>query len=156
MVDVHRSILADLLFDSNQGVQGGAIHMDACSIGIMWNITFNNNSASHQGGALASIENQHTDGIFMGAISASNNRAQSGAVVYGEAGASFTITNSSRFEGNIAATEGGAIHCLGCQLLVMQLQVSIISNSAGQSGGAMFLDDCDQFTASDIQLFNNR
>ena len=156
MFNVYRSILADNLFQNNQGVQGGAVHMDTCSITIMWNITFNNNSASHEGGALASVNNQHTIGTFMGAITAKNNRAQSGAAIYAEAGEILTITNSSVLEGNYAATRGGAVHCVNCQLLQAQLDVRLGSNSAGQSGGAVYLDDCDQFVASNMQVINNR
>ena len=156
MIDVYRSILADNLFQNNQGVQGGAVHMEACSITIIWNVEFSNNSASHEGGALASIDNQHTIGTFMGAITAKNNRAQSGAAIYAEAGEILTITNSSVLEENYAATRGGAVHCVNCQLLQAQLDVRLGSNSAGQSGGAIYLDDCDQFVASNMQVINNR
>ena len=156
MMEVHRSVLADLLFENNQGVQGGAVQMDSCSITIMWNLTFSNNSASQQGGAIATTENQLTDGIFMGAITASKNKAQSGAAIYADGGASLTITNSSYFEGNVAATRGAALHCINCQTITVQLGVVIKSNSAGQSGGAVFLDSCDEFTANDVQFTNNR
>ena len=156
MVDVYKSVLADNVFQNNQGVQGGAVHMEACSITIIWNVEFSNNSASQEGGALASIVNQRTLGTFMGAITARNNRAQSGAAIYAEAGEILTITNSSVLEDNYAATRGGAVHCVNCQLLQAQLDVRLHSNSAGQSGGAIYLDDCDQFMASNMQVINNR
>ena len=156
MVDVHRSIIADTIFISNRGEQGGAIHMDACSISIMWNISFLNNSAIHEGGALAFIENQHTDGIFMGAITARNNSARAGGALYGDAGAGLTITNDTIMEFNSAEATGGALHCLNCQLILMQLGVVMGYNQALGSGGAMYLDNCDGFTAQGIQVHDNR
>ena len=156
MIDVYRSILADNLFQNNQGVQGGAVRMEACSVTIIWNVEFSNNSASHEGGALASIANQHTLGTFIGAITAKNNRPQSGAAIYAEAGEILTITNSSILEENYAATRGGAVHCVSCQTLQAQLDVHLNSNSAGQSGGAIYLDNCDIFAASNMQVINNR
>lgn len=155
MVDVHRSILADNVFQSNQGEQGGAIHMDSCSVPILWNITFIDNTAMHEGGALSFIENQHTDGMFMGAITARNNSARSGGALYADAGAGLTITNGSVFEYNSAVAVGGALHCVSCQQTTVQLDVDMGFNMAQDSGGAIYLDNCDSFTATSLQLHNN-
>ena len=83
--------------------------MDSCSITIMWNLTFTNNVAIHEGGAVAFIENQHTDGLLLGETRMHNNRARAGGAIYADAGAALQISNHSRFEDNYAIETGDAL-----------------------------------------------
>ena len=48
------------------------------------------------------------------------------------------------------------MHCADCQLNTLQSGIVIASNQAQGSGGAVYLDNCDGFTAQGLQLHNNR
>ena len=86
--------------------------MDSSSITVMWNISFTDNNAIHEGGAIAFIENQHTDGMLLGETKFRNNRARAGGAIYADAGAVLTVSNESRFEDNYATETGDAALCM--------------------------------------------
>lgn len=129
MLAVPYSMMADNVFLNNLGRQGSAVHLDSCTATVIWNGTFDGNSATHEGGAIATV-NSHGKGVLIGRSIISNSLALSGGGVYGESGASVIITNSTRLVNNTAVTKGGAVNCAGCQNMTMQLQSSATGNQA--------------------------
>ena len=46
------TVLSRNVFSSNRGRQGSAVHLDTCFTSFVWNCTFDNNTATGQGGRL--------------------------------------------------------------------------------------------------------
>ena len=90
ILSVPYSVLADLVFEGNKGRQGSAVHLDSCTATLMWNDTFNGNSATHEGGAVASV-NSHGKGVLLGASTISNSLALSGGALYAGSGVSLSF-----------------------------------------------------------------
>ena len=79
------SVLADSVFEDNMGRQGPAVHLDSCTAIVMWNDTFDGNVATHEGGAIATV-NSHGKGILLGANKLRYNAALAGGAIYGGSG----------------------------------------------------------------------
>lgn len=149
------SIIASNTFEANRGRQGSAVHLDSCTATVIWDGTFNGNTATHEGGAIASV-NSHGRGVLLGESNITSSSALSGGSIYADSGASVIITSGCQLSNNVATTTGGAVNCVGCQNMTVQLGSVASSNQAQQSGGACYCDGCTVFHLSDIELENNR
>jgi len=156
IMSTQRVMLADLHFDGNKARQGGAVLLDTCLATTIWSNTFTNNLATQEGGAIATVNNLHTGGLFIGNTSYMGNKALTGGALYGADQASITLSNSTFFDGNIASSNGGAVTCVDCRLLTLQFQVSMTSNQAGASGGALYAQSSTAIQSEDVQYFGNR
>ena len=155
ILDVQFSFLSNNTFQDNVGRQGSGLNLDTCFLSIVWNCSFHNNTAAKQGGALALV-NSHNLGVLVANSSLTYGQAVTGGAIYGDAGATITISNSSQIAHNVAVTDGGGVYCSSCQSLVLQMESEISSNAAYQSGGGCYCDSCVTFTADNTSLMNNR
>ncbi len=153
--DVLFTVLSSNTFISNRGRQGSALHMDTCFTIYIWNCTFDDNTATGQGGAIALV-NSHSIGLLLADSTISNGQALFGGAIYGGAGAQITISNGSQLVSNQAVTDGGAIFCQSCQELSLQLQTNLSYNTAGGGGGAVFCDGCVLLQANQVEVSYNR
>lgn len=85
LLSIPYSVLADSVFKDNMGRQGPAVHLDSCTAIVMWNDTFDGNVATHEGGAIATV-NSHGKGILLGASKLIHNVALAGGALYGGSG----------------------------------------------------------------------
>ena len=100
--------------------------------------------------------NSHYFGGMVANSTLMNVQAVTGGAMYGDAGATITISNGSQLTHNQAVTDGGGVYCDSCQALLLQLGTHISSNSAGQSGGAAYCASCVTVTAVGVTMSNNR
>lgn len=149
------SILAGNSFNGNSGRQGSAVHLDSCTATVIWNSGCESNTATHEGGAIASV-NSHGKGLLLGKSNITNSIALSGGAVYADSGGSVIVTSDSDLTNNTAVTTGGAVSCVGCQNLTMQAFVRASFNQAQQSGGAVSCDSCTVFQLDQVAMLNNR
>ena len=156
ILSTQRILLVDLHFDENKARQGGAVLLDTCLATIIWSNTFTNNIATQEGGAVATVHNEHAGGLFIGNTSYMGNSALTGGALYGTDQASITISNSTTLDGNTASFSGGAISCVSCKLLTIQSQVSMTSNRADVYGGAMYAESSTAIQAVDVRYCDNR
>lgn len=156
IVSAQRILLVDLQFSENKARQGGAILLDSCLATIIWSNTFTNNLATQEGGAVATVHNEHAGGLFIGNTSYMGNSALTGGALYGTDQASITISNSTTLDGNMASVSGGAIACVDCELLTLQSQASMTSNHAGACGGAMYAESSTAIQSVDVHYSANR
>jgi len=150
-----RIMLVDLHFDDNKAWQGGAILLDSCLATVIWSSTFTHNLATQGGGAIASVNNLHVGGLFIGNTSATGNTALTGGALYGADQASITIGNGTVFTGNEASTDGGAVACLECASLTVQDQVAMQANFALAAGGALHADSSSAIQSTNTTYFGN-
>ena len=155
ILDVPCSVLVGLDFENNMGRQGSGIHLDSCTATVIWNNTLVGNTATHEGGAIATV-NSHGKGVLLGASKLTDSLALSGGALYGDSGATIIVTNGTQLVNNTVATNGGAVSCDGCQALTLQLGCSATANVAGEQGGACYCDGCTLFQLDKVQLVNNR
>ena len=156
ILSTERILLVDLCFYGNKARQGGAILLDTCLATVIWSNTFTDNVATEEGGAVASVHNEHAGGLFIGNTSYTGNLALTGGALYGTDQASITISNSTTLDGNVASFSGGAVTCVSCKLLTLQSQVSITSNCAGAYGGAMYAESSAAIQSIDVHYADNR
>ena len=116
--------------------------------------TFTNNVATSNGGAIATINNLHKGGLFLGNVSATGNRADMGGAVYGTDQATITIGNGTALDRNMASSNGGAVACVECASLTL-LGVSMTSNQAASSGGALYAEASTAIQSQDVQYTGN-
>lgn len=69
-------VIADSVFEGNSGRQGSGLHLDACPSTLIWNSSFDSNTAQFEGGAVALV-NSDGQGLLMGNCSLTNNAGQS-------------------------------------------------------------------------------
>jgi len=150
-----RIMLVDLHFDGNKAWQGGALLLDSCFATVIWSSTFTNNSATQGGGAIASVNNLHLGGLFIGNTSATGNAALTGGAVYGADQASIIMGNGTVFDGNEASTDGGAVACMECASLTVQDQVAMQMNHADAAGGALHADSSSAIQSTNTTYFGN-
>ncbi len=137
-------------FTNNRADFGGAIH--SAVLTIIENCTFENNSAKNGGGAIfmASAQVQDNEELIVKNSTFSGNKARYGGAISTNVKAS---TASSRFEGNIASSYGGAIDVTesarrpGASLIADN--TTFTQNKAGR-GGAIFT-----YTGKDTTITNN-
>ena len=149
------SVLSNLTFAGNHGLQGSGMHLDSCFATVVWNSTFHNNSATAEGGGIATVSS-HGPGLLLGNSTLSNNLAVSGGAVYGDSGASVTISNSTQIVSNQAITDGGAVFCDACNVLSVVAGSSMGSNQAGGVGGGCYCSSCVLLRVQQSYLTNNR
>lgn len=116
--------------------------------------TFIGNSAIREGGAIATVNNQHNEVLLMGNVTAAKNSAVSGGVLFGTNDASIVIADGSSFDGNNASSNGGAVACVECAVLIL-LGVSMTSNQAASSGGALYAEASMAIQSQDAQYTGN-
>ena len=155
MKSTRSAILIDLHFEGNMAYQGGAVLLDTCLGTIIWRGQFHNNTATQGGGAIASVNNLHFGGLAIGETTITGNTAQDGGGIYGTDSAQFTITNSTRVEGNNAVANGGGAACVNCLFMTMQLGVSLEGNQAGMSGGGCYTESSRALTLNGTQYTGN-
>ena len=148
------TVLSSNVFRHNSGRQGSGLQLDTCFASFIWNSTFDNNTATGQGGAVALV-NSHTTGLLIANSTLSNGQALFGGALYADVGADVTIS-SSQVIGNHAVTDGGAIFCDDCQQLQLEQQTLIQYNTAEGAGGAVFCDNCILMTANAVTMTDNR
>lgn len=154
ILDVPYAILAGLVFENNYGRQGSGLHLDTCTGAVIWNCTFVGNNATHEGGAIATV-NSHGKGILLGASVVNNSFALSGGGIYANTGASVTVTNNTLLFNNTAVTYGGAMTCDACQAVTVQLNTMAYNNVASQLGGAFYVTGCTIFSMNQSQMTGN-
>ncbi len=120
-----------------------------------WSSTFTHNLATQGGGAIASVNNLHLGGLFIGNTSATGNTALTGGAVYGADQASITIGNGTVFKGNEASANGGAVACVECASLTVQDQVAMQTNNALAAGGALYADSSPAIQLTATTYFGN-
>ncbi|DBA69633.1 TPA: hypothetical protein ACH3X2_012695 [Trebouxia sp. C0005] len=150
-----RIMLVDLQFDGNKAWQGGALLLDSCFAAAIWSSTFTHNLATQGGGAIASVNNLHLGGLFIGNTSATGNTALTGGAVYGADQASIIIGNGTGFNGNEASANGGAVACVECASLTVQDQVAMQANYALTAGGALYADSSSAIQLTATTYFGN-
>jgi len=150
-----RIMLVDLHFDNNSAWQGGALLLDSCFAAAIWSSTFTNNVATQGGGAIASVNNLHVGGLFIGNTSATGNTALTGGALYAADQASITIGNDTVFNGNWASANGGAVACVDCASLTAQDQVAMQINHADAAGGALYADSSTAIQLTNTTYFGN-
>ena len=148
------TVLSSNVFRRNSGRQGSALHLDTCFASFIWNSTFDNNTATGQGGALALV-NSHSKGLLISNSTLSNGQALFGGAIYADVGADVTIS-SSQLAGNHAVTDGGAVFCDNCQKLLLEQQTLLQYNTAEGAGGAVYCDGCILMTANAVMMTDNR
>ena len=157
LLSTQRIMLFDLHFDDNQAWQGGVLLLDLCYAAVIWSSTFTNNVATQGGGAIASVNNVHYGGLFIGNTSATINRAgTTGGALYGADQASITIGNGTVFGSNVAFTDGGAVACMECASLTFQDQVVLEVNNALAAGGALYVDSSSAIQSINTTYYGNR
>lgn len=152
--DVQYTVLSSSIFTNNRGRQGSAVHLDTCFTSYVWNCTFDQNSATGQGGALALV-NSHSKGLLLANSTFTNGQALFGGAIYGEIGASITISQNSQLIQNTAVTAGGAVFCDNCKSLKLELQTNLSFNTAQGGGGAIYGDGCTLITAEGVTMMYN-
>ena len=155
LLSTQRIMLFDLHFDDNQAWQGGVLLLDLCYAAVIWSSTFTNNVATQGGGAIASVNNLHVGGLFIGNTSATGNTALTGGALYGADQASITIGNDTVFNGNWASANGGAVACVDCASLTAQDQVAMQINHADAAGGALYADSSTAIQLTNTTYFGN-
>ncbi len=155
ILDVQFSFMSNNVFQNNIGRQGSGANLDTCFFSVFWNNTFDNNTATQQGAAIALV-NSHNLGVMVANSTLTNGQAVTGGAIYGDAGATITISNGSQLTNNQALTDGGAVYCDSCQVLLLQLDSNISGNHAGGSGGAAYCISCVTLTAVGVSMSNNR
>ena len=155
VLDVQFSFMSNTVFKNNIGRQGAGANLDTCFFSVFWNNTFDSNTATQQGAAIALV-NSHNLGVMVANSTVTNGRAVTGGALYGDAGATITISNGSQLTNNQAVTDGGAVYCDSCQALLLQLDSNISANHAGGSGGAAYCTSCVTLTAVGVSMSNNR
>lgn len=155
IIDATYLALVNLVFEDNMGRQGSGVHLDSYAGAVMWNCTLAGNTATQQGGAIASV-NSHGKGVMLGASTIKNNQALTGGAFYGDSGASLIVTNNTQLINNTAVTNGGAVSCEACQEVKMQLDSTAVANVAQEDGGAAFCTGCTKFTLDHAHMMNNR
>ncbi len=150
-----RIMLVDLHFDGNKAWQGGALLLDSCFATAIWSTTFTNNVATQGGGAIATVNNLHVGGLFIGNTSATGNTALTGGALFGTDQASITIGNRTVFSGNEASANGGAVACMECASLTVQDQVAMQINHADAAGGALYADSSTAIQLTNTTYFGN-
>ena len=150
-----RIMLVDVHFDDNRAWQGGALLLDSCSAIVIWSTTFTNNVATRGGGAIASVDNAHVGGLFIGNTSIVGNTALTGGAVCGADQASIIIGNGTVFDGNWAAANGGAVACVECASLTVQDQVAMQANIALAAGGALYADSSTAIQLTATSYYGN-
>ena len=156
IVSTQRIMLVDLHFDGNWAWQGGGLLLDSCFATVIWSSTFTHNLATQGGGAVASVNNLHLGGLFIGKTSATNNTALTGGALYGADQASIIIGNGTVFAGNQAFANGGAVACVECASLTVQDQVAMQTNYALAAGGALHADSSSAIQLIATTYFGNR
>lgn len=116
---------------------------------------FTNNTPIREGGAIATLNNMHTGGLFLGNVTATGNIAATGGVLYGTDRSSITVANSSTFDGNTASINGGALACVDCVALTL-LGLRMSSNKASSFGGALYVEASLAVQSTDAQYIGNR
>ena len=155
VLDVQFSFMSNSIFQNNIGRQGSGANLDTCFFSVFWNNTFDNNTATQQGAAIALV-NSHNLGVMVANSTLTNGQAVTGGAMYGDAGATITISNGSQLTHNQAVTDGGGVYCDSCQALLLQLNSNISANHAGESGGAAYCTSCVTLTATGVSMSNNR
>lgn len=139
-------------FDGNKAWQGGAVLLDSCLAAVVWSSSFTGNLATQGGGAIASVNNLHLGGLFIGNTSAVNNTALTGGAVYGADQATIIIGNGTMFASNAASGNGGAVACVECASLTVQDQAVMQMNHADAAGGSLYTDTS---TATATRYYSN-
>ena len=150
-----RIMLVDMHFGGNKAWQGGALLLDSCLAAVIWSSTFTHNLATQGGGAIASVNNLHLGGLFIGNTSAVGNSALTGGAAYGADQAVIIIGNGTVFDGNEAAANGGAVACMECASLTFQDQVDMQMNHADAAGGALYADSSSAIQSTATRYYGN-
>ena len=65
-------LIAHSVFENNIGAQGAGVHLDACPSTLIWSCSFDNNTATYEGGAIANV-NSNGQGVLLGASNLTHN-----------------------------------------------------------------------------------
>ena len=143
------NFVGNISFVNNIAKDGGAVHISDGSHIVSGCISFINNTASNEGGAIAlygCISN------FDGNISFVNNIAKDGGAVHISDG-SHIVSGCISFINNTASNEGGAIALYGCTSNFVG-NISFVNNSAND-GGAVYIFDGSHIVSGCISFINN-
>ena len=69
-------LIAHSVFEDNVGAQGAGVHLDACPSTLIWSCSFDNNTATYEGGAIAHV-NSNGQGVLLGASNLTHNSGTS-------------------------------------------------------------------------------
>ena len=69
-------VIANCVFEKNVGNQGSGVHLDACPSTLIWNSSFDQNSAEYEGGAVALV-NSNGQGVMLAACNLTRNTGMS-------------------------------------------------------------------------------
>ena len=147
-------------FDSNKATLGGALHISNLKFQGNTAVTFKNNEAELNGGALysddSSIAVKHKSTITF-----TNNKAENGGAIFATASTLLISEYSNMtFKRNTAKQDGGSIyfHNQINANIKSSSTVTLISNKANNRGGAIYskiTPDTKYFNISEIFLGDN-
>ncbi len=141
--------------------QGAGIWLDAVQVGVLFqtaNLTvtgtqFSGNaalSAGTVGGAIGNAGNGH---VTLSGATLTNNFSGGSGGGFGDENAQGTlVVKQSRFMGNVAATNGGAIAAGGPKTLITASQ--ILDNAAMMSGGGVFANGTTLTVSNSVFIDN--
>jgi predicted outer membrane repeat protein len=147
---VSNGVITDVLFKDNDAAEyGGAISVaSAAATAEIVDSTLEGNSAGYGGGAIAQNGGKT---VRVSGSTFSDNSSDNGGAFFQNAGTS-NIADST-FDNNIADARGGAI-AISTGNSVIGGNTSILGNSAGDSGGAVYLRN-GTFDISDVRFESN-
>jgi predicted outer membrane repeat protein len=142
------------LFNNTATFQGGALLLERPLSVELWSLSISNNSVSDpsgSGGALYASGASATINVF-NSNWRGNQAGFGGAIFLSD---SKLNTGGTRFEDNMASSDGGALHCTGSLALLtasVTLTASNLSrNIAGNNGGGVVVNNC-QLVADNSQF----
>ena len=149
-----------IIFGGNKATAGGAMY----SIGFFEfaKLTFKNNTANQNGGAIYCGQNQT---FLLGGnsmVTFSGNKARDGGAVHSlnMCKIIFKENSSSTFSNNVAINHGGAIVSgVYTDILFMGTSTTVFNNNAADNGGTFYLANFTTITYNDnavITFYNNR
>ncbi len=114
-MNMSSNMLTNSLFENNTGDYGGGLYLEPADTSMLRNVRFvSNNALIHGGGLKISDANMALSPMFQ--------------------------ISDSLFERNHAGAYGGGIHIGGNAYMINIINTSFIGNTAGQSGGAVYVN----------------
>ena len=143
--------LENAILTDNNASYGGALRIDGTTnLTSLKNVTFINNTASYQGGAInVGSSNQNNETLFEDLIIV-GNRANDGGAIYSSA---YNLVLSNETIKDNVANRGGALYLRN---ELTQIRNSNISNNNATTGSAIFANSGSKINIEDSILLDNQ
>jgi len=136
VLDVQFSFMSNNVFKNNIGRQGSGANLDTCFFSVFWNNTFDNNTATQQGAAIALV-NSHNLGVLVVNSTLTNGQAVTGGAIYGDAGATITISNGSQLTNNQALLMAALCIATAVKPFCCSWTLTSVPTRQGRMGGLL-------------------